>query len=567
MSLNFSNYKIIKLLGEGGMANVYLATNRENEFVAIKILNNDLFHNSNLRKRFVNEAQKMLQLQHPNIVKFIELIEETDKVAIVMEYIEGFTLREILNQRKLTDSEITNYLNQIVTTLNYFHIKGFIHRDIKPSNFIVDKSDKILLSDFGISKDTSGLIEDYTQTATSASLGTPLYMSPEQVRSVKEVSTQSDIYSLGVLLWEMVAGKKPYDSLTQSTFDIQLKIVQEQLPLTNTKWDGLIQKATEKDEINRIQQLEDFLYPIKYSSHLEDKTVILSNAKRQDLISNTALTYNNQSIKKKRLIQASIVIILLTSMAIYLINSNNKSSQILNNDVVTSQDSIVTKYDSLIPVDSTSQIVKENNEEILEYKSENQHIENSSVAKLYLASDGRKYYRVLNSILFWTFDDNRKWNTKNTVTVYDKPYSNTIIDRMERNTYFLGLDVEYHYYKLNKALVNKVSKSPFKGCPNGDVMKGDTILLLNGEGECYWNAINKGKFTGVNFSDEGKILSESAYDGCNMIQGKRLTFDEEYIVWVKIQTPSRKIGWLRFSNKKGDNFFDYINVEDEGHYY
>lgn len=268
--MNFTKYEIKSLIGEGGMATVYLAVNNQtSEQVAIKVLNKEFCYNKNIRSRFIDESRKMVRLNNPNIVNFIELIEDGDDVAIVMEYVSGITLRELLTQKKLSNDEIKNYLGQIVFALDYFHQLGFIHRDIKPSNFIIDDAGKLKLTDFGISKDTTGKLDEHTQTSTSASMGTPMYMSPEQIRSTKDITYLSDIYSLGVILWEMASGKKPYNTETLSTFDLQLKIVQEKLPLTDTMWDGLIQKATEKKEEERLQKLDDFL-----TVENEDKTVI-----------------------------------------------------------------------------------------------------------------------------------------------------------------------------------------------------------------------------------------------------------------------------------------------------
>lgn len=211
----------------------------------------------------------------------------------------------------------------------------------------------------------------------------------------------------------------------------------------------------------------------------------------------------------------------------------------------------------------TTDSIKIEQDEIPLYNvNTNSVIEDS--AYLYRNNEGRKFYRVQNSILFWTFENNRMWKAKKQMNLYKEPYSDEIIDKIKANDRILGLDVEYHYYENNKAKITKLNKSTFDKCPDGSVKVGDTIFLLNAEGECYWNVINNGKFTGVHFSNEGKRLTESMYDGCNMIEGERITFNEEYIVWVKVQTPSRKIGWLKFSNKKGDNFFDNVKVEDEG---
>src|SRR5699024_9602773 len=242
------------------MATVYLAEHRllQNK-VAIKVLNKEFLHNSNIKNRFISEARKLAQLDHPNIVRIVDLLENEDQVAFVMEYLEGESLKDTLQQKKLSDGEIEAILKQMVSALSYVHEERLIHRDIKPSNFIFDKRGNLKLTDFGISKDTSAENSEYTQTATHINMGTPMYMSPEQVRSLKDVTKTTDIYSLGVVLWEMVSGRPPYEIDTLSSFDLQVKIVNEPLPKTNTQWDAVIQKSTAKNEAYRMSDVKSFL--------------------------------------------------------------------------------------------------------------------------------------------------------------------------------------------------------------------------------------------------------------------------------------------------------------------
>jgi serine/threonine protein kinase len=255
MSLpKFSNYSVIRELGQGGMATVYLANhNTLGHHVAIKVLDKQFAYNENIKARFVEEAKKLVRLDHQNVVKVTDFISENDTVAIVMEYIQGKSFRELLNAKRLNDAEIENYLNQMVIALNYIHKEGIVHRDIKPSNFIISANGVLKLVDFGISKSIDNSTVDHTSTSTNLSMGTLMYMSPEQVKSTKDVTYLSDIYSLGVVLWEMVMGKVPYNSNELSAFEIQVKIVQERLPKTNTKWDEYIQIATNKEENQRVR--------------------------------------------------------------------------------------------------------------------------------------------------------------------------------------------------------------------------------------------------------------------------------------------------------------------------
>jgi serine/threonine protein kinase len=228
--------------------------------VAIKLLNKEYTLNENIRKRFLAEAKSMFRMSHPNIIKVTDLIDEGDTVAFVMEYIQGETLKEYIERkRKLSDEEIIRIFSQMLEAVGYVHQQKLVHRDIKPSNFMITSSGSVKLLDFGIAKTTDSSSAEYTQTGTSMQMGTPMYMSPEQITETKSVTHQSDIYSLGVVLWQMVTGKKPYEMNALSNFQLQNKIVNETLPKTNTFWDRFIEKATFKEIGNRFSDCRTFI--------------------------------------------------------------------------------------------------------------------------------------------------------------------------------------------------------------------------------------------------------------------------------------------------------------------
>jgi serine/threonine protein kinase len=253
------NYTIKSKLGEGGMSTVHLAEDPKFQAdVAIKILNKEFIHNEHIRKRFISEARSMFRMSHPHVIKVTDLIDEGDTVAFVMEYVEGETLKDFLERKgRLTDEEIKEIFSQMLDAVGYVHEQKLVHRDIKPSNFMLDKSGRVKLMDFGIAKNTDVDAAEYTQTGTGMQMGTPMYMSPEQITETKSVTPQSDIYSLGVVLWQMVTGKKPYDTKTMSSFQLQTKIVSENLAETNTLWDKTIQKATSKDGQDRYKSCQE----------------------------------------------------------------------------------------------------------------------------------------------------------------------------------------------------------------------------------------------------------------------------------------------------------------------
>jgi serine/threonine protein kinase len=299
LNTKIKDYQIQSELGRGGMATVYLA--HDNKFdtnVAIKVLNKEFVHNDNIRKRFMAEAKSMFKMSHPNIIKVTNLIEENDTVAFVMEYIEGETLKEYLDRKgKLNDDEIKTIFSQMLDAVGYVHKQNLVHRDIKPSNFMIDREGNVKLMDFGIAKTLDASSSEYTQTGTGMQMGTPMYMSPEQITETKSVTAQSDIYSLGVVLWQLATGKKPYDTSAISAFDMQLKIVQEDLPHTNSIWDACIKEATQKNTYLRFKSISAFENAFSVSQNKKVDADILNSADVTQIDSSSTIS-NSASFDK-----------------------------------------------------------------------------------------------------------------------------------------------------------------------------------------------------------------------------------------------------------------------------
>jgi serine/threonine protein kinase len=208
-------YRVLAPLGGGGMGVVYLGIQDHlGREVAIKALAPELTRHPEFKERFFIEARTQARLQHTNIVTIYDLIEEEESFFIVMEYVPGGTLEALLTQRGGEGWTLGRSLlifRQILAGLDYAHSKGVIHRDVKPSNVIVADGDLVKLTDFGIAL----LIGDKRLTASRSSIGTPTYMSPEQILRPRSVDHRTDIYSAAIALFEMLCGEPPFDADTE----------------------------------------------------------------------------------------------------------------------------------------------------------------------------------------------------------------------------------------------------------------------------------------------------------------------------------------------------------------
>ncbi len=256
-------YILTRVIGEGGMACVYEGLHEKlGTRVAIKVLNPILARNAQLRQRFENEANFMASLNHPNITRVLDLEEQEETIAIVMELLEGEDLDvRVKRLGPLPDDEIKYIFSQVLNAFEYAHSKGIVHRDIKPANIFVDASNQVKILDFGIAK-IFGTGNEMTQTGTQ--MGTPVYMSPEQVKGDKSIDHRSDIYSLGVTLYFLLSAEVPFSSESESSFEIFTKIVNDPIPsLNNDFFNDIIQKATCKDRNERFQIIEEFRLSIE----------------------------------------------------------------------------------------------------------------------------------------------------------------------------------------------------------------------------------------------------------------------------------------------------------------
>ena len=257
-------YDIKELIGVGGMANVYKAADIiEDKIVAVKILKDEYLSNDEFLRRFRNESKAIAVLSHPNIVKIFDVSLGDGIQYIVMEYVDGLTLKEYIEQQHvLRWKEAVHFTVQILRALQHAHDKGIVHRDIKPQNIMLLQDGTIKVMDFGIAR----FARDDGRTVTDKAIGSVHYISPEQARG-DVTDEKSDIYSVGVMLFEMLTGKLPFDA--DSAVSIALMQMQAipKMPrqLNETIPEGLEEitvRAMQKDPSQRYQSAAEMLRDI-----------------------------------------------------------------------------------------------------------------------------------------------------------------------------------------------------------------------------------------------------------------------------------------------------------------
>jgi len=261
--ITLGKYRILEPLGRGGMAQVYKAYHPQlDRYMAVKILRSDLVESEEFLARFRHEAHAVSGLRHANIVQVFDFDMQDDYYYMVMELLEGDTLRALLNnyrvqKQRIPLAEIAHILKDILSGLSYAHGEGIIHRDIKPANIMLTKKGQAVLTDFGIAQ----IIGSTQHTVSGALMGTLNYMAPEQ--GLKgECDSRSDIYSLGIVLYEMLTGYTPFDADTPLA--ILMKHLNDPLPLPTQidpalpiALEMIVLKALEKDPDDRFQSAEE----------------------------------------------------------------------------------------------------------------------------------------------------------------------------------------------------------------------------------------------------------------------------------------------------------------------
>jgi serine/threonine-protein kinase len=305
-------YQIIRTLGEGGMANVYLAHDTIlDRNVAVKILRGDLASDDKFVRRFQREALSASSLSHPNIVEMYDVGEDDGQYYIVMEYVEGKTLKQLLKKRgNLTITEVMDIMLQLTDGMAHAHDSYIIHRDIKPQNIMILENGMIKITDFGIAM----ALNSTQLTQTNSVMGSVHYLPPEQANG-KGSTIKSDIYSMGILMYELLTGSIPYKG--ENAVEIALKHLKEPLPsikiaLPNLPQsiENIILKSTAKNPKNRYSDAREMYEDIKTAlneSRMNEPRFVYKYSEN-DLDETKVLDDTVKAVEKKRVEEAEKII-------------------------------------------------------------------------------------------------------------------------------------------------------------------------------------------------------------------------------------------------------------------
>ena len=296
-------YTVRELIGTGGMANVYKAVVGpggpvpEGTVVAVKVLRQELLHDPDLVRRFKNESKAISLLNHPNIVKVYDVSVSEKLQYIVMEYVDGMTLREYLNERggRLTSRETVHFISQILKALDHAHRNGVVHRDIKPQNIMLLDNGQLRMMDFGIAR----ISRAENQLSGGKAMGSVHYISPEQAKG-DETDFTSDIYSVGVMMYEMLSGHLPFDA--DDVVEVAIKQITDKpkslQELAPTVPHGLVEiteRAMAKRPENRYASAAEMLGAL--NAYVEDPSIVFNYTYLPDEIPEKVVEH---SVKTKK---------------------------------------------------------------------------------------------------------------------------------------------------------------------------------------------------------------------------------------------------------------------------
>jgi len=273
----FPALEIIELLGAGGMGAVYKARQEGlDRIVALKILPEEFGHDVKFALRFTREARTLAKLNHPNIVSVYEFGHVQDTYYFLMEFVDGSTLRDVVRARELTSEHALAVVPHLCDALQFAHDKGVIHRDIKPENILIARDGSVKIADFGLSRILGTEDQPTALTGTHQIMGTPRYMAPEQLEGARSIDHRADIYSLGVVFYEMLTGELPIGRFEVPSRKVQIDV----------RLDDVVLRTLEKEPQRRYQRASDIKSDVQSIASTEDpalaRTVVGESARPLD---------------------------------------------------------------------------------------------------------------------------------------------------------------------------------------------------------------------------------------------------------------------------------------------
>ncbi|MCD6050788.1 MAG: pknB 23 [Verrucomicrobia bacterium] len=248
LAAHFPQLEILELLGQGGMGMVYKARQSQlDRFVALKLLPIRDSHDPAFAERFAREARALAKLNHPNIVSVHDFGQTEKYCWFIMEYVDGVNLRQMEQTQRLTPEQAIGIIPKICDALQYAHDEGVVHRDIKPGNILIDKKGRVKIADFGLAKLLSKKEGEAHLTQSNIVMGTPHYMAPEQMNSPLSVDHRADIYSLGVVFYEMLTGELPIGRFAPPSQKVQMDV----------RLDEVVLRTLESEPARRYQHVSE----------------------------------------------------------------------------------------------------------------------------------------------------------------------------------------------------------------------------------------------------------------------------------------------------------------------
>lgn len=528
-----NRYRVVSQIGEGGMANVYLATDTIlNRNVAVKVLRGDLSHDETFVKRFQREALASTALEHPNLVQVFDVGEEQGYHYIVMEYIEGKTLKQLIRQHgPLSVGEVIDVMEQLVSAVEHAHSRHVIHRDIKPQNVIVRNDGTVKLTDFGIA-----VAQNAAQlTQTNSIMGSVHYLAPEIARG-QAATVQSDIYSLGILMFELLSGNVPFAG--DSAVNIALMHMEERMPSiraivgpdVNQAVENIILKSTTKNQNNRYNSAHEMLLDLVNAQYREDEPMFVVDddyTQEPDDDYNTTIIMDRDEINaktkkkmskktKKMLAIGAVVLALIIGIAAYFAINGGKSG-IMMPDVVN------LKEDEAKEALTTAKITEEEGFLIRVEPEESETVDVGKVIETNPVADTEldKKATIILKV---------SKGKEITLEDYTGMYQNEVEDKLKA----LGLKTSITTSQSNKTAYTVLSTSPGSGAV---VQKGDTVRLTiavpeektvsSVVGFTYASAYKMLQdlglvVTGSNCTEDSIVKSQSVAAGRTVQKGKKI---------------------------------------------